>query len=111
LLFLLLLVEAACLRGGRLVSALGLLGHETLLVYVLHLLLLFGGIFGHGPVEAWHARLGFPGAFTTVGLMVPVLLFAAWAWRSFKSYRPYEARLVLVFITTAFLCQFFTSAW
>jgi len=40
-----------------------------------------------------------------------VLLFAAWAWRSFKSYRPYEARLVLVFITTAFLCQFFTSAW
>ncbi len=111
LLLLLLLVEAACLRGGPLVAALGLLGHETLLVYVLHLLLLFGGIFGHGPLEDWHARLGFPGAFFTVGLMVPVLLLAAWAWRSFKSCRPYEAGQVLVFLTTAFLCQFFTSPW
>jgi len=105
------LVEAACLRGGALVAALGLLGHETLLVYVLHLLILFGGIVGHGPLEAWHARLGFPGAFSTVGLMIPVLLAAAWAWRSFKSHRPHEAWLVLVFLTTAFLCEFFTSPW
>ena len=111
LLLLLLLVEAACLRGGPFVAALGLLGHETLLVYVLHLLILFGGIFGHGPLEAWHARLGFPGAFSTVGLLIPVLLAAAGAWRSFKSHRPHEARLVLVFLTTAFLCEFFTSPW
>jgi hypothetical protein len=111
LLLLLLLVEAACLRGGPFVAALGLLGHETLLVYVLHLLILFGGIFGHGPLEAWHAQLGFPGAFSTVGLLIPVLLAAAGAWRSFKSHRPHEARLVLVFLTTALLCEFFTSPW
>ena len=39
-----------------------LLGHETLLVYVLHLTLLFGGVFGPSPLTDLHGRLGFAGA-------------------------------------------------
>ena len=51
LLLLLRLVEAARPRGACPgIRALALLGHETLLVYVLHLTLLFGGVFGPSPL-------------------------------------------------------------
>jgi NhaP-type Na+/H+ or K+/H+ antiporter len=104
-------VEAASWRPLPGVGALSLLGHETLLVYVLHLVLLFGGIFGPGLLAPWQGRLSFAGAFAAVGLMVPVLLAAAAAWRAFKARRPYEAWLVLVFLTTAVVCEFLTSPW
>ena len=62
LLLLLRVVEAAAARPLPGVRALALLGHETLLVYVLHLTLLFGGVFGPSPLTAWHGTLGFAGA-------------------------------------------------
>jgi len=111
LLLLLLLVESASRRPLPGVAALGLLGHETLLVYVLHLVLLFGGIFGPGLLAPWQGRLSFAGAFATVGLMIPVLLAAAWAWRAFKARYPHEAWLLLVFLTAAVVCEFITSPW
>jgi fucose 4-O-acetylase-like acetyltransferase len=111
LLLLLLLVEAASWRPLPGVAALSLLGHETLLVYVLHLVLLFGGIFGPGLLAPWQGRLSFAGAFATVALMIPVLLAAAGAWRAFKARRPHEAWLVLVFLTAAVVCEFLTSPW
>lgn len=111
LLLLLVLVEAAVRRPLPGVKALGLLGHETLLVYVLHLLLLFGGVVGAGLLAPWHARLGFPAASAVLALMVPVLLAAAAAWRGFKAHRPHEAALVLAFLTTATIVDFLTSAW
>ena len=50
------IAAAARLPG---VGALALLGHETLLVYVLHLYLLFGGVFGTSPLIArLQGRLG-----------------------------------------------------
>jgi uncharacterized membrane protein len=111
LLLLLLLVEAASRRPLPGVAALGLLGHETLLVYVLHLLLLFGGVLGAGLLQPWQGRLSFGGAFMTVGLMIPVLLAAAWAWRAFKARYPHEAWLVLTVLTAAVVCEFLTSPW
>lgn len=111
LLLLMLVVEAGCRRRLPGVRALGLLGHETLLVYVLHLLIVFGGIFGPSPLEAFQGRLGFAGALTTTALLIPVLLLAAFAWRQFKAFRPREATLVLVFLGTAFLYEFLTRPW
>jgi len=111
LLLLLVAVEAACRRPLPAVRAVALLGHETLLVYVLHLHLLFGGVFGPGLLEALHGRLGFAGAFAVIVLFVPPLLAAAAAWRDFKARRPHEATLVLAFLTVAFLHEFLTRAW
>ena len=111
LLLLLLLVEAASRRPLPGVAALGLLGHETLLVYVLHLMLLFGGILGPGLLAPWQGRLSFAGAFGTLGLMIPVLLVAAWGWRAFKARYPHEAWFVLAFLTAAVACEFLTSPW
>jgi hypothetical protein len=111
LLWLLRVVEAAASRAAPGIRALALLGHETLLVYVLHLALLFGGVFGPSPLTASHGTFGFAGATGVVVLMLPVLLAAAWLWRTAKHRAPHEARLALVFVTLAFLYEFGIRPW
>jgi uncharacterized membrane protein len=111
LLLLLRLVEAFAVREAPGTRALALLGHETLLVYVLHLFLLYGGILGTAPLGAWHGQLGFAGAFAALVAMVPVLLAAAWAWHRVKAVAPHAATLVLVFLGTALVWEFFTRPW
>jgi fucose 4-O-acetylase-like acetyltransferase len=111
LMLLLLLVEGAAEVRLPGVRALALLGHETLLVYVLHLYLLFGGIVIQSPMVALHDRLGLGEALVVLLLMLPVLLAAAWVWRSAKQHGPHEAQLVLVFVATWFLYEFLTRPW
>jgi hypothetical protein len=111
LVLLLRLVEAAAARPLPGMRALALLGRETLLVYVLHLTLLFGGVFGASPLIAWHGRLGFASATGVLMLMLPLLLAAAWLWRAAKQRHPREAQLVLAFATIAFLYELATRAW
>lgn len=111
LLLLLRVVEAAAATDHSTMRALALLGHETLLVYVLHLTLLFGGAFGPSPLAAWHGALGFAGATGVLALLIPVLLGAAWLWRTAKHRAPHEARLALVFVTVAFLYELGVRPW
>jgi len=111
LLLLLRAVEAAAATGHVAMRALALLGHETLLVYVLHLTLLYGGAVGRSPMTAWHGELGFPGATLVLLAMLPVLLAAAWLWRQAKQRAPHEAQLLLVFLVLAFLYEFLVRPW
>jgi hypothetical protein len=111
LLLLMRTVEGLCTPQGRLTQALAVLGHETLLVYVVHLLALYGGVLGQGPLAPWTGRLGFPGAFLVLGLMVPTLLAAAAAWRRSKARFPHVAELALAFVTVAVVWDFVTRPW
>jgi len=111
LLLLLELVELAARFDAPGVRALALLGHETLLVYVLHLYLLFGGVFGASPLLAMAGRLGYASALAVVAGMVPILLAAAWAWRRAKHRAPHEAQLALLFLSVFFLYEFLTRGW
>jgi hypothetical protein len=111
LLLLLRAVEAAADASLPGIRALALLGHETLLVYVLHLYILFGGVFGGSPLTPWHGQLGVPGALVVLLLMLPALLVAAWLWRAAKQRAPHEARLLLVLVTVAFLYEFAVRPW
>lgn len=111
LLLLLRAVEAAADAALPGIRALALLGHETLLVYVLHLHLLFGGVFGPSPLARWHHATGLGGALLVLALMLPVLLAAAWLWRRAKQRAPHEAQLLLVFATVLFLYEFAVRPW
>ena len=111
LLLVLAAVEWLATHGvpGR--QALGLLGHETLLVYVLHLVILFGGVIGASPLLAYKATLGFGGAFVALVAMLPVLYAAAWAWHRLKMRRPYAARLTLAYLSVLLVWEFVTRPW
>ena len=111
LLVLMRAVESLSVPQGPLTRALAVFGHETLLVYVFHLLALFGGVLGRGPLSPWAGQLGFGGAFLVLGLMVPLLLAAAAAWRRTKARYPHGAELVLTFVTVAVIWDFLTQPW
>ena len=111
LLLLMRIVEALVARGMRGTEALALLGRETLLVFVLHLYLLFGGITGPAPLARYVGRLDLWGALVALALLVAVLLPAAWLWRSAKQRAPHEASMALMFLSVAFLYEFLTRPW
>lgn len=111
LVLLLRAVEEIARRGWPGVRTLALLGHETLLVYVLHLYLLFGGVIGEAPLGRLAGRLTFAEALAVVVLLIPVLLAAAWAWHRVKMRFPRGASLTLLFLTIAFVYEFLTRPW
>jgi hypothetical protein len=111
LLLLLQLMEHLSNRAVPGLRRVALLGHETLLVYVLHLQLLFGGVLGLAPLAAWSARLGFVEAALVLAGLLPVLLAAAWLWHRAKTRCPHESHLLLVGLSVAFLFEMFTRPW
>jgi fucose 4-O-acetylase-like acetyltransferase len=112
LLLLLLAVEGVARAAVPGLRALALLGHETLLVYVLHLYILFGGIVtGHGLVRSLHGQLTLGEALVALVLMLPPLLAAAWLWRRTKQRGPQQAQLLLLFATTWVIYEFLTRPW
>ncbi len=111
LLLLLRVVEGAAEREWPGVPALALLGHETLQVFVLHLVLLFGGVLVPTPLTLYAGRLGFGPTLAIMIGMLPILFVAAWIWHRFKVRAPHEATLTLVFLSTAFVLEFLTRPW
>jgi len=107
----LLLVDIVGQREPPGFRALALLGRETLLVFVLHLQLLYGGVLAAGPLQPLAGRLGFGAAAVALVAMIPVLFVAAWLWHRLKSRAPHEATLLLVFLGTAFAFEFLTRPW
>ncbi len=111
LVLILLLVERAAEAGWRGIPTLALLGHETLLVFCLHLYLLFGGVLGDAPLAAFASAVSFLGAFAVLFAMLPVLFVAAWSWHAFKSRFPGAASDSLAFLSVAFVAEFLTRPW
>ena len=111
LVLLLRLVEAASQRGWPGIGALALFGHETLQVFVLHLVLLFGGVIGPSALLVWHDRLGYVATAAVLLAMLPVLYAAAWLWHRAKVAAPHETRQALGFLSALFLWEFFTRPW
>jgi Heparan-alpha-glucosaminide N-acetyltransferase, catalytic len=110
LLLILLGVEALSHRTQAL-RPLALLGHETLLVYVLHLLMLYGGVVGASPLARHFGTLGLAQAGGVLLLMLPVVFAAAWAWHRFKARAPHAASLALLFLSVAFVYELLTRPW
>ena len=104
-------VEALAARQAPSLRALALFGHETLLVYVFHLYLLYGGVFSAAPLGDAVGRLGLAAAFFTLISMAVGLLGAAWLWHRLKMKASHEATLVLVFLGTVFLYEFLRRPW
>jgi fucose 4-O-acetylase-like acetyltransferase len=111
LLLLLQGVEVAAQAGLPGIPALAVIGHETLLVYLFHLYLLFGGIVGPAPLGDLVGRLSVARAALVLVGMVPVLYVLAWSWNAVKARAPREAHLIIVFTTSALLFEFVRRPW
>jgi hypothetical protein len=105
------LVEETARRGLPGIAPLALLGRETLLVFVLHLYLLFGGIVGPAPLGGAHARLELAATAAAFVAVVFVVFVAAWLWRTARHKAPLETSLALAFVTVFFVYEFLTRPW
>jgi hypothetical protein len=63
------------------------------------------------PFSAFVLAGTLAGATGLLVLMLPLLLAAAWLWRTAKHRAPHEAELALVFVTVAFLYEFAVRPW
>jgi hypothetical protein len=112
LLLVLLATEAGARGAGQAMRALALLGHETLLVYCLHLFLLYGAVvLDAPPLQALHRAVGFAGATAALGALLTLSWLAAALWHRFKQQAPHAAQLLLVFLGTAFVHEFLTRPY
>jgi hypothetical protein len=111
LLLLLAAVERVASPDGPGTRFLSLLGHETLLVYVLHLFLLYGWLLGPALFAPWLGRTGFAGAWLALVALLPPLLAAAWLWHRAKVRAPHEAQLAVAFGTVVFLVELVSRPW
>lgn len=111
LLLLLRLVEAWARHLWPGIDALALLGHETLLVFVLHLLLLYGGVLGPSPLMAHAGQLGLAATVGVLLACLPILLTAAWLWHRAKARAPHEAQQALLFACLLFTWEFCMRPW
>jgi hypothetical protein len=111
LLLLLRLVHEAADRALPGTGALGVLGQETLQVYVLHLAFLYGGVLGPGPLSSYAGSFGFAACFATLFAMLPLLYAPAVAWHRWKRAHPRDAIVAVSFLALWFLYELLARPW
>ena len=79
-------------RIGRLPHVFGAMAQESLLVYFVHLCIVYGSVWNRGLAQVYGARMP-PGQTLVMVVMVVVSMAAlAWAWNGWKHTRPRAAQ-------------------
>jgi uncharacterized membrane protein len=89
-------VAHASERIGQLPHVFGAVAQESLVVYFVHLCIVYGSIWNSGLHRFYGESLG-PGAtvFAVVAVVLPMILLA-WQWNGLKHHRPRLARLLAI---------------
>ena len=109
--FIVHLVDGVSARPPHLLRWVTTLGRESLFVYVAHLLLLYGSMFGVGRnVQGWFgASMGIiPSILMFVGIAFLVVI-ATIGWHTLKTSRPRSMRVISVTIPLAWIAGFVLS--
>lgn len=114
----LFLLLAAAWRAGtmipqRLQAPLHLLGRESLFVYVVHLILLYGSPVNpevHGSA-LWRGAMNTPAALAMTAGFTAVLAAGSAGWRFLKDRHPALLRTVQVWLAVVLLSEFLTSPY
>ena len=80
----------------RLPHVFGAVAQESLLVYFVHLCIVYGSIWNPGLASVYGGRLTLPGTLGAVLVVVATMIGLAWQWNRFKHFRPRAARWVSV---------------
>jgi uncharacterized membrane protein len=92
-------------RIQRLPRVFGAVAQETLLIYFVHLCIVYGSVWNPGLYQAFGSTLG-PGAvFLCVVLLVAAMTGLAWYWNWAKHLRPRVTRWIAVGAMTALVAR------
>lgn len=92
-------------RIQRLPHVFGAVAQETLLIYFVHLCIVYGSVWNPGLYQWFGPTLGPGGVFACVVLLVAGMTALAWYWNRGKHFRPRAARWVTVAAMTLLLVR------
>lgn len=84
-------------------SSFSVIARESPLIYVAHVVLVYGSAWSPGLYQVVGPNLSPAGAAAAVVLMLSAMLLLAWRWHNFRRWSPAGARAVLLLIVCAFL--------
>jgi len=85
-------VARASQHIGRLPRVFGALAQETLLIYFVHLCIVYGSIWNRGLYQTFGPTLGPTETILCVVVLITAMTGLAWYWNSWKHVRPRAAR-------------------
>jgi len=85
-------VARASQHIGRLPHVFGAVAQETLLIYFVHLCIVYGSIWNRGLYQTFGPTLGPTETILWVVLLITAMTALAWYWNSWKHVRPRAAR-------------------
>jgi uncharacterized membrane protein len=94
-------------RIGHLPHVFGAVAQESLVVYFVHLCIIYGSVWNRGLVQAFGETLGPAQTLPLVAVMVAAMVVLAWGWNRMKHSRPGEARWTMYALTAAAVIALF----
>ena len=92
---------------GHLPHVFGAVAQESLVVYFVHLCIVYGSVWNRGLVQAFGETLGPAQTIPIVVVMVVAMVVLAWGWNRLKHSRPREARWTTYALTAAAVVALF----
>jgi uncharacterized membrane protein len=94
-------------RIGHLPHVFGAVAQESLVVYFVHLCIVYGSVWNRGLVQMFGESLGPAQTIPIVAVMVTAMILLAWGWNRLKHSRPREARWTIRILTAAAVLALF----
>ncbi len=100
-------------RHPRILQWLIILGVESLFVYVVHLILLYGSVLNPdiNISQAWFQSMNWCGAFAVAAGFSAFMILMAWSWNWYKQSHPILARGLNWWMGTALVVEFITRSY
>ncbi len=73
--------------SSQVLNAVTVMGQESLVIYVVHLLILYGSVLAAGLNRSVGRTLDVPGSLAVFGVLFLAMLLLAWAWQFMKRHR------------------------
>ena len=83
-------------RVGQLPHVFGAVAQESLVVYFVHLCIVYGSVWNRGLYQSYGEALSLPMTFLFVAAVVVPMIALAWQWNNLKHTRPQAARWVSI---------------
>lgn len=95
----------------RLPSVALVFGQESLIVYVLHLVIIYGSVFNHGFIKPFGSMLSWHEVYGVFCVLILVLAGSAYAWHSLKRTHPHAAFSIRYSLYSTFVIRFLTRPY
>jgi uncharacterized membrane protein len=92
-------------RIGHLPHVFGAVAQETLVIYFVHLCIVYGSVWNQGLYQLFGPTLDPWGVLACVVLLVAAMVALAWYWNWFKHVRPRAARWMAIAVLTGLVVR------